>query len=152
MSVSNIVSSFSPTAFFKVYGEKLSQFSFVIPHFALIAGIGMGNFEYVLKEIQQINNKNPNDTPVKSLIAERVKLAKVILATTFALAYTGSVVIIIRPRFVVLIAATGVCGLGLLFAVILNIKNIVHDSLNSASFQGRTKKNWQKLSIVLLVL
>lgn len=115
MSVSNIVSSFSSTAFFKAVREKVPYGH--IPPNALLSGLGIGMGLWVIDEIRKINDENQSNNPeVKNLIASRVTLLRKTWYASAALAYCGLAV----PHLGFVIATA--VSLGLSLAVLVSIR------------------------------
>lgn len=114
MSVSNIASSFSSTAFFKAVREKV-PYGCILPS-ALLSGIGIGMSLWAIDEIRQINEQNPSNSVIKSEVAAKVSIVRNTWYATAALTCAGLAV----PHLGFVIAT--ITSLGLSFAVLVSIK------------------------------
>lgn len=86
MSISNIVSSFSPTAFFKVGGEILHHFN--RPSLVLAVGACIGITTCLIKDIQRINSDALNHN-LKHNIEKCTTMALNTWLAAGMLAFTG---------------------------------------------------------------
>lgn len=127
MSVSNIVSSFNSTAFFKVGGEMLQQMH--MPTMALAVGAGMGITACLIGDIRRINNEAP-DYSLKNGINERTTRVFNIWGATSLLAYAG--LLFSHRNFVILTVAGSIHSWIFLRSI--------NKALSHRTFQGDTQE------------
>lgn len=110
---------------------------FLIPPIALMTGSFIGMTAGFIREIRQINDKNPIHSGIKTAIAQNVELAGRLYVATMSMALR---LVLPFSKPVIWPTVGVVACIGLSFVPILKIKNIAHDVRNRTSFHKNTQK------------